>query len=73
MTATTIKVPAELRDELKRQAAAHDRTLAQHLWELARSGARADRLRAARDAMAANPPGAAYQREADEWLGDGWM
>ncbi|WP_051298041.1 hypothetical protein [Brevibacterium album] len=35
MTATTIKVPRELRDRLKEQAAAESRTLGQHLAHLA--------------------------------------
>lgn len=73
MTVTTIKVPVELRDELKRQAAAHDRTLAQHLSALARSQARADRLGQARQAVVDNPPDEAYLREAGEWTGPGWM
>lgn len=70
---TTIKVPAELRDELKRQAAAERRTLAQHLARLSAQEARRMRFDEMREAMRRNPPDEDYLREAEEWTGPGWL
>lgn len=53
MTSTTIKVPSQLRDQLKRQAAAEHRTLGAHLAHLARFGERESRMRQLRTAIAA--------------------
>lgn len=72
MTVTTIKVTAELRDVLKTQARAHGRTLGDHLQALADAENRRSRMRAMRDAMAANPPDEAYYAEAREWQSDAW-
>lgn len=69
MTATTIKVDAQLRDRLKRQAAVKGVTLGQHLGALADLGDRDDRLRAVREAMSRTTPAewGDYRREAGEW------
>lgn len=72
MTATTIKVSTELRDRLKAQAAAHHRTLGEHLEALSQEESRRDRFRAVRAAMAQTPPDDEYAREVREWQSDAW-
>ena len=66
---TTIKVPAGLRDRLKRQAAAERRTLGAHLAYLAELGEREGRLRELRAAIAATPAADldSYRAEVREW------
>ncbi|MGO3153811.1 MAG: hypothetical protein ACTIJJ_14475 [Galactobacter sp.] len=71
MTVTTIKVPSEIRDVLKRQAAQEHRTLAEHLEHLA--AAEEDkrvRFQRSRTAMTATPPDEEYLREAHAWQSD---
>lgn len=69
MTTTTIKVDSATRDRLKRQAAAADLTLGQHLARLADSADREVRLRALRAAVAATPADvmADWAAESDGW------
>lgn len=66
---TTIKVASGVRDRLKAQAAAADRTLGEHLAHLADLGDRAERFADLRAAIAATPPEAmgSYRAEAAEW------
>lgn len=67
---TTIKVPVELRDRLKQDAAAHRQTLAERIDSLLRESARYSRMANLRRAIDATPPQvmADYIRERDEWL-----
>lgn len=67
---TTIKVPVELRDRLKQDAAAHGQTLAGRIDSLLRESARYSRMADLRRAIDATPPQvmADYARERDEWL-----
>jgi predicted transcriptional regulator len=69
MTSTTIKVPSQLRDQLKRQAAAEHRTLGAHLAHLAGLGERESRMRHLRDAIAATPESdlESYRAETRAW------
>ena len=66
---TTIKVPNDVRDLLKAQAAAAHRTLGEHLAYLAELEERSGRLAAMREAIAATPPEAmeSYRAELDQW------
>ncbi|MGO2038363.1 MAG: hypothetical protein ACTH2U_17970 [Brevibacterium sp.] len=69
MTQTTIKVSRELRDQLKRQAAAEHRTLGEHLEHLvsiADKQKRFERLRAEVDATSAQDL-ASYRDETAWW------
>ncbi len=73
---TTIKVSTELRDRLKAQAAAHGRTLGQHLAVLADSQERDERFARLRRQIAATSAGsrATLRDEVDAWdtaTGDG--
>ncbi|MGO1319757.1 MAG: hypothetical protein ACTII7_06050 [Galactobacter sp.] len=72
MTVTTIKVPSEIRDVLKRQAAQEHRTLAEHLKHLAAAEDKRVRFQRLRESMAATPADDEYRREADDWLSDAW-
>lgn len=72
MTATTIKVSAELRDRLKTQAATHHRTLGEHLEVLLEEELRRERFRQQRAAMLATPLDDEYTREARDWQSDAW-
>lgn len=72
MTATTIKVSADLRDQLKDQARRHGRTLGEHLSALAAEEDRRERFTSVRRAMADCPIDAEYETEAREWLSDAW-
>lgn len=68
MPLTTIKVSREVRDQLKRQAAAEHRTLGEHLRylaSLADKQERFERLRAEIDATPAE--GLASYREETQW------
>jgi predicted transcriptional regulator len=69
MTSTTIKVPSELRDQLKRQAAAEQRTLGAHLAHLAELGERESRMHRLRAAIAATPASdlESYRAETRDW------
>ena len=69
MTSTTIKVPSQLRDQLKRQAAAEHRTLGAHLAHLAHLGERESRMRQLRTAIAATPGSdlESYRAETRSW------
>lgn len=69
MTTTTIKVSATVRDRLKKQAAANDRTLGEQIEYLVEIGDRQKRLTAMRDAMNRTSPTAieSYRRETSEW------
>lgn len=66
---TTIKVSVEVRDRLKRQAAAAHRTLGAHLEHLAELGERQDRFDDLRAAIRATSPDAleSYREETREW------
>lgn len=66
---TTIRVSTEIRDRLKRQARAQNRTLGEHLAHLADLRDRADRVEALRGAIARTPPAERtdYERETAEW------
>jgi predicted transcriptional regulator len=69
MTTTTIKVSDEVRDQLKRQAAAAHRTLGAHLQHLAEIGEREARMQSLREAIKATPTPAleSYREETREW------
>ena len=69
MTTTTIKVSSTVRDRLKLQAAADDRTLGEQIEYLVELGDRQNRLAAMREAMSQTPPEAkaSYQQETSEW------
>lgn len=69
MTSTTIKVSSELRDRLKRQAAAEQRTLGAHLAHLAELGEREGRMRHLRAAIAATSVSDldSYRAETRDW------
>lgn len=73
MTITTIKVDAELRDLLRLRAQEDGVTLGQHLRNLAAADERRRRFERLRDAMAANPPDAAYMSELEDWQSQGWQ
>lgn len=68
-TTETIKVPVELRDQLKRQAAAERRTLGAHIAHLAELGERESRMHRLRGAIAATPASdlESYRAETREW------
>jgi len=68
---TTIKVPVELRDRLKAQASAHDRTIGEHLAVLASAEERTERFARLRRQIAATPPElrANYLDELGAWDG----
>lgn len=70
MSATTIKVPADLRDLLKRQAAKHQRTLAEHLAAMARREERDQRWHQLRGEMEASSPDEQYRSEFEDWQSD---
>ncbi|MFT0846898.1 DNA mismatch repair protein MutS [Actinomycetaceae bacterium L2_0104] len=72
MTATTIKVPSELRDRLKAEAARQGHTLAEHLEMLLDEEARRQQFKQLREQIAENPPDERYNRDAEEWQGDRW-
>ncbi len=72
MTATTIKVPASLRDRVRAEAAAHGRTMAEHIEVLLDEEARHQRLADLREQMALNPPDEDYLRDAAAWQSDTW-
>lgn len=67
---TTIKVPTELRDRLRRHADRGSRTLAQHIDLLLDLEDREERFASMRSAMARMTPAqrASYQQERDEWI-----
>lgn len=69
MTSTTIKVSTEVRDQLKRQAAAQHRTLGAHLAHLAELGERESRMHGLRAAIAATSASdlESYRAETREW------
>lgn len=73
MTLTTIKVPSDLRDRLKVEAARHGRTLSGELEALLDDAARRHRFAQLADDMKASPPDAAYADEMREWQGDAWL
>ena len=66
---TTIKVPNDVRDQLKAQAAAAHRTLGEHLAHLANLEERSARFTAVRAAIASTPLEAikSYRAEVAEW------
>lgn len=66
---TTIKVPSEVRDRLKIQAALAHRTLGKHLEYLTELGERDARIASLRAAIAATPPEelASYREETRTW------
>lgn len=66
---TTIKVSTEVRDRLKAQATAAQRTLGEHLAHLADLGDRQNRFAALRAAIDATPQQtmASYHAEVREW------
>ncbi|MBN9605830.1 MAG: hypothetical protein J0G30_04395 [Actinomycetales bacterium] len=66
---TTIKVADDVRDVLKRQAAAADRTLGEHLRHLAELADRELRFDALRAAMAATSDDdwSSYREESEFW------
>jgi hypothetical protein len=66
---TTIKVPNEVRDQLKQQAARARRTLGQHLEHLAGLGEREARISELREAVRATSAEdlASYREEARAW------
>ena len=70
MTSTTIKVSSDLRDRLKEAAAAHGRTLGEHLEVLLEHEARAERFARLRQQLAQTPPDERYLAEAAEWQDD---
>lgn len=72
MTSTTIKVSVELRDRLKAGAAAHGRTIGQHLEKLLEEDARRQRFAELRRAMANCPADEGYHAEAADWHSDRW-
>lgn len=72
MTATTIKVSSDLRDRLKESAAAHGRTLGEHLEALLAEEARRERFARLREQVAARPADERYATDLEEWQGDGW-
>jgi hypothetical protein len=66
---TTIKVPNELRDRLKVQAAEHGRTIGEHLGVLADEADRRARFARLRAQISATPPEsrASYLEEIRVW------
>lgn len=72
MTATTIKVSLQLRDELKAQAFIHGRTLGEHLQVLLAEEARRERFRELRRRMAESPPDGDYLADTQLWQSDAW-
>lgn len=72
MTLTTIKVRRELRDQLKRQAAEHRRTLGEHLSALVEEEERRRRFADLAAAMRARPADEEYEAELREWTSDAW-
>lgn len=72
MTATTIKVSRAIRDRLKEQAAAHERTIGEHIEALLDEESRRDRFAMLRAQMAESPVDAEYLQEQAEWLSDSW-
>lgn len=69
MTHTTIKVSRDLRDLLKRQAAAEHRTLGEHLSHLASLAERQQRFERLRTEIDATTPDhlTSYREETDWW------
>ncbi|MGJ9421003.1 hypothetical protein [Aeromicrobium sp. CF3.5] len=69
MTITTIKVSTEVRDRLKEQASAENRTLGQHLTHLADLGERQRRLARVRTAIESTSADdlASYAAEVENW------
>lgn len=69
MTTTTIKVSTEVRDRLKEQASAENRTLGQHLAHLADLGERQRRLARVRTAIESTSADdlASYAAEVENW------
>jgi len=69
MTQTTIKVSTDVRDRLKGQAAAAQRTIGEHLAHLADLDDRRARFAALGQAIAATPAEltASYRAETEAW------
>ena len=69
MTATTIKVSRELRDKLKEQAQAENRTLGEHLAYLSANADQERRFEQLREAIARTSPEdmASYREETAWW------
>ena len=69
MTTTTIKLDSAVRDRLKAQAVAADRTLGEQVEHLVKLGDREQRMTAMRSAMAHTPDHLldSYRRETAEW------
>lgn len=72
MTATTIKVSTELRDQLKESAAAQHQTIGEHLAVLLAEENRRKRFADLRREMAESPPDLEYEQEAEQWQSDQW-
>ncbi len=72
MTQTTIKLPVQLRDTLKQQAARHRRTLGNHLAALAAEEERRLRFADLATAMQARPADEIYRAELRHWTSDEW-
>ncbi|MGO1592575.1 MAG: ribbon-helix-helix protein [Ancrocorticia sp.] len=72
MTATTIKVPSELRDRLKNEAAQEGHTMSEHIEKLLDEDSRRQRFSRLREQIAANPPDDEYVKSAEEWQADQW-
>lgn len=72
MTATTIKVSTELRDQLKENAAAQQRTIGEHIAALLEEENRQKRFANLRREMAESPPDLEYEQEAEQWQSDQW-
>lgn len=68
MPATTIKVPAELRDRINRDARARGVSAAALLADLLESHERAERFRAIREAYAQLPQTDDYAAETQSWV-----
>lgn len=70
MTSANSRVSSDVRDRLKRQAAAHSRTMGEHLEALLDDEARNERFRELRVRMAASPPNESYLQGATRWQRD---
>ncbi len=73
MTTTTIKVPAEIRDRLKKGAGDEGMTMAQYIDKMLRESERQHRLSLIKEQVATNPPDQEYLDELADWESDKWL
>ncbi len=73
MTTTTIKVPAEIRDRLKKGAGDEGMTMAQYIDKMLRESERQHRLSLIKEQVATTPPDQEYGDKLADWESNKWL